>query len=165
MERPLGVLAEKGKCALMAPCKEGIWIFWRNSNRRSPLPSPNLVSPSAICRQFTVPTSRRHRRHSTKTNLAVFISHCLHVTAFHVSPIPIIQFSPKVLTMRIAVSPFAGFVKNAMPVNGDGWMYHPMIVNFPRMELLCTVSWLIKYMLYAPSLLWWIQTGIQVSRS
>lgn len=38
------------------------------------------------------------------TNMAVFISHCLHFTAFHVPPIPIIQFSPKVLTTRIAVS-------------------------------------------------------------
>jgi hypothetical protein len=42
-----------------------LWIFWRLSNRRSP-PSPNLESPPAICRWFTVPTSRRHRYHSTK---------------------------------------------------------------------------------------------------
>jgi hypothetical protein len=61
------------------------------------------------------------------TNMAVFIGHCVHVTVFHMSPIPIIQFSPKVLTTRIAVSPFAGFVKNAITVNGDGWAYHPMV--------------------------------------
>jgi hypothetical protein len=60
--------------------------------------------------------------------------------------------------MRIAVSPFAG-LSRTMPVKGGGLDVSLNGRNLPRMELLCTVSWLIKYMVYAPSLLRRIQAG------
>ena len=157
MERPLGWL-NKEIALSWHHARKCIWIFWRQSNRRSP-PSPNSNPrpPYAVRSRFQLPADTDIIP-LRDTNMVVFISHCLQVTVFHVSPIPIIQFSPKVLTTRIAVSPFVGFVKNDTRERW-GMGLSPNGRNLPWMELLRTVSWLIKYMVYVPSLLWRIQTG------